>query len=371
MSSSPDSRGSRSTNAFDEKLTAWKSTKTDKCKSTRALTNTADSDQHQRTIVHDDHQFVIQDTFKENEIATLNGKAEENFLSEPRELIHQASSTVATEPDEDLPELRTTIQKPSPQGFPVDEGFAGMAINLADGDSTFPIKNDMFEGGLKILLRDNPYCTYDFNGDKDVIWELQMQGKFRRIPKGPIYLALEIPQREKLNVTLAMRAILKASMQLMRAMGIKDVHTSYGGEGGDDLPHMASPAFHSFDRVVITKEGEKPPTLGTFLPKMPSDIQRRKNFFKTNHVIDTSCTYTFSIKNRRFNPMVWKVVKVPIVKSFNVSKYTDDLRLSMYEVLQENNKPIDDTKGSVSSMAKKRHTKKNTFMWIQMSRGSV
>ena len=104
------------------------------------------------------------------------------------------------------------------------------------------------------------------------------------------------------------------------------------------------------------------------MPKTASDIQRRKNFFKSDQRIDLGSTYTFSMKNRRFDPINWKVVGVPIVKQFTVSRYTEAVRLSVYEVLEESGKPVEDPKGKVTAMAKKKHTKRNTFLWIKLGR---
>jgi hypothetical protein len=53
------------------------------------------------------------------------------------------------------------------------EGFDGTSIDLAK--SPFPINNDLFEGQIIFLLRDLPGNTYDFDGDKSVLWEIQMQ----------------------------------------------------------------------------------------------------------------------------------------------------------------------------------------------------
>ena len=131
---------------------------------------------------------------------------------------------------------------------------------------------------------------------------------------------------------------------------------------------MGAPAFHSFDRVVITPPGQTPPQLGAHLPKTSSDTQRRKNFFKSNLKVDLDSTYTFSMKNRRFDPLGWRVVSVPIVKQFTVSRYTEAIRLTVYEVLEENGKPVQDPQGKVTTMAKKKHTKRNSLLWIKMSR---
>lgn len=261
-------------------------------------------------------------------------------------------------------ELETTIQTPSSDGTAVPEGFTGTPIDLTK--SPFPINNDLFEGFVHIMMRDLPGNSYTFDGDKDVLWEIQIQGKFKRQIKGPIYLAMELPQHEKYKVNPAMKLVLRACLQLMKTMGHKDVHHSFGSHG--ELPHMGAPAFHSFDRVVVTPPGETPPALGTHLQKRDSDIQRRKNFFKLKQKIEVGSTYTFSMKNRRFNPLQWKVIGVPILKQFTVSRFTDAVRLAVYEVLEEGGQPVEDPKGSVNTMAKKRHTKRNTFIWIHMAR---
>ena len=177
---------------------------------------------------------------------------------------------------------------------------------------------------------------------------------------------MELPQIEKYRVNAPIRLVIRACLQLMKTMGHKDVHMSFGGNG--EVPHIGAPAFHSFDRVVVTPAGETPPQLGTHMEKKKSDIERRKKFFKTNMKIEVGATYTFSMKNRRFNPLLWKVVGVPIARQFTVSRFTEAVRLAVYEVLEENGKPVDDPQGKVTAMAKKKHTKRNTFIWIRMSR---
>ena len=133
---------------------------------------------------------------------------------------------------------------------------------------------------------------------------------------------------------------------------------------------MGAPAFHSFDRVVVTPKGQTPPRLGEHLPKTDYDMQRRKNFFKLNDKINLDSTYTFSMKNRRFDPLKWMVVGVPIVRKFTISRYTESVRLAVYEVEEENGVPVPDPQGKITAMAKERHTKRNTFLWIKMSRKS-
>jgi len=261
-------------------------------------------------------------------------------------------------------QLETTIQKPSPQGLRVEEGFEGISVDLEK--SPFPVKNDFFDGSVHIMLRDLPGNIYDFNGVNEVMWEIQIQGKFQRQLEGPIYFAVELPQHEKYKVTAPIKLVMKGSLALMRAMGHRETHVSFGG--GDELPHIAGPAFHSFDRVVVTPDGETPPPLGKHLLQKGSDVSRKKAFSRTGLELDLNATYTFSVKNRRFDPLNWKVIGVPVVKSFDVARFTEAVRFAVYEVLEESGKPVEDPEGNLTTLVKKKHTKRNTFIWIQMSR---
>lgn len=70
-------------------------------------------------------------------------------------------------------ELETTIQTHSPEGTRIEEGFEGTNVDLKK--SPYVVKNDLFDGLLHVMIRDLPGNTYDFDGDKDVLWEVQMQ----------------------------------------------------------------------------------------------------------------------------------------------------------------------------------------------------
>jgi len=75
---------------------------------------------------------------------------------------------------EPLPQLHTTVLTPT-YDLPPVEGFEGTEVTLEQLNDAIPISNEMFEGALKFMIRDNPFCMYDFNGDKDVLWEIQIQ----------------------------------------------------------------------------------------------------------------------------------------------------------------------------------------------------
>ena len=70
-------------------------------------------------------------------------------------------------------ELVTQLQTPSPEGGEVKETFDGTNIDLTQ--SPFPVNNELFEGLIHIMMRDLPGNTYTFDGEKEVLWEIQIQ----------------------------------------------------------------------------------------------------------------------------------------------------------------------------------------------------
>jgi len=232
-------------------------------------------------------------------------------------------------------------------------------------ESTWPIDNDFFKGNLCILIRDHPNCNYNFDNETDVHFELQFQGKFLRKPKGPIYLAVELPQTTEYKVSWPLKAFLSASLAFIKSWGYNSIHMSYGGGRGGDTPHISTPAFQAFDRVVITPDGCQAPPLGYAIPENYADTRRRKNV-EFNHKIDTSCTYTMSFNHTFVNVAEWRVYGIPVVKSFDFA-FTRDLRVVIYEVEEDAGV---DTDGDVQAVAiTKIHRKREVAMWIHFQKG--
>eukprot|EP00560_Eucampia_antarctica_P004684 CAMPEP_0197836682 /NCGR_PEP_ID=MMETSP1437-20131217/29713_1 /TAXON_ID=49252 ORGANISM="Eucampia antarctica, Strain CCMP1452" /NCGR_SAMPLE_ID=MMETSP1437 /ASSEMBLY_ACC=CAM_ASM_001096 /LENGTH=337 /DNA_ID=CAMNT_0043443055 /DNA_START=135 /DNA_END=1148 /DNA_ORIENTATION=- len=239
--------------------------------------------------------------------------------------------------------------------------------NTLGPNMTWPIQNNLFEGNICLLLRDHPRCDYNFDGEDDIFFEVQIQGKFKRQPQGPLYLSLEFPQVEKYKVSWPIKTALNALVSFIKSWGYKYLHLSYGGNG--ETPHLSTPAFQALDRLVITEEGQQPPPLGHPIPESYDETIIRKKF-QFQHLIDTSFTYTMSFNNSFVNPVDWKVYGVPFVKSVDLS-FTDTLRLCIHEVVEENEQPLQSlTQGNIQSMAQGRHTKRNIAMWIQLHKKS-
>jgi hypothetical protein len=89
-----------------------------------------------------------------------------------------SSSTIKTYLSEEgqvptFGELVTQLQTPSSDGGAVPESFDGTNVDLSK--SPFPVNNDLFEGLIHILMRDLPGNKYTFDGEKEVLWEIQIQ----------------------------------------------------------------------------------------------------------------------------------------------------------------------------------------------------
>mmetsp|Transcript_20446 Transcript_20446/g.59228 ORF Transcript_20446/g.59228 Transcript_20446/m.59228 type:complete len:160 (+) Transcript_20446:212-691(+) len=48
-------------------------------------------------------------------------------------------------------------------------------VDLENDQRDYPISNELFEGKMRLLLREDPKNEYDFRGDQNVHWELQIQ----------------------------------------------------------------------------------------------------------------------------------------------------------------------------------------------------
>ena len=230
----------------------------------------------------------------------------------------------------------------------------------------YPIQNSLFHGHLCILIRDHPNCQYNFDNETNVYFELQFQGKFKRKLKGPLYMAMELPQTAEYKISWPLRTILNAAVRFIKSWGYEFIHISYGGGKGGDTPHLSSPAFQAFDRLVITQEGGEPPLLGYAIQEKYEDAVRRKNF-EFDHRIDTSCTYTMTFNHTFANVAEWRVHGIPIVKSIDLG-FTNDLRLVVYEIDEgdENDNGVD---GHVQAIAKSAiHRKKDIAWWVHFQR---
>merc|ERR1712156_17371 len=88
-------------------------------------------------------------------------------------------------------------------------------------------------------------------------------------------------------------------------------------QGKYEDPHFAFPIETSFDRIAITKAGDKPPTLGEDVYEDPISMKERKNGKRID--FNTEDTYTICIWSAYLDYVQWKAMNLPAVPSFSLT----------------------------------------------------
>jgi len=200
-----------------------------------------------------------------------------------------------------------------------------------------PFDTDIFGGISQIVVRTAPidqhYSNF-FEGRKR-LFEVQVQGKFKRMPVGEMYVGAEIS--EKMELGLITRSISLAALKLCSTMA-NDLHSSLGETKKGKLhqrPHAVAPLFTTFDKVIVTPAGETPPPLGV---PFTEDLEYRKLRLKYRYIndanLDLTSTYSFSVNTSNLNLINWTLVGIPMVRPMDLRTFiaSGSIRLVGYEI---------------------------------------
>lgn len=226
-----------------------------------------------------------------------------------------------------------------------------------EANSTHPIpfETSLFTGELLLLVRANDkgnnisYANDNygpiFEGKRRTI-EFQIQGRFQRAPIGSLYMGIEITQPMKLGLVtkglcrMLLNFMQRFSKDLHYSFGEGDFSTSIDGNNGTEYPHIVFP-LKDLDRLVITKEGEAPPRLGTVIEETEESIAKRTSMrADALHVWNSTDTYTMSFNTMYVDLPTWRIVNVPIMKDMDLRSFWGDslVRLVGYEYIDESRK---------------------------------
>lgn len=147
-----------------------------------------------------------------------------------------------------------------------------------------------------------------------------MQGKFKRDPLGEIYVGAE--STTKMELGLLTRSISVAAMKLCSTM-VADMHYSFGDSVDNpnyQLPHVVGPIFPTFDKVIITPEGQTPPPIGMPFTEDPEHRKMRgsKMRYIKDLTLDLGTTYSFSVNTSNLNLLDWTLVGIPYIKPIDL-----------------------------------------------------
>ncbi|POM80081.1 Hypothetical protein PHPALM_2126, partial [Phytophthora palmivora] len=219
-----------------------------------------------------------------------------------------------------------------------DVGSVEMQQEAMEMNSRTPIafETELFQGQALFLVRTQPedehYASL-FAGKRRMFW-IQVQGRFKETPQGPVYLGGELPARIAPGVFT--RSVALVIMGLIRRL-VGHVSFSFGStENAEELPAVAFPLYQSVDQFVETPEGEIPPVLGTgdFGESEAQRIKRRHTPLGEEQYV-LGRTYTFDFHTMYVDLTKWETANLPGgLNAMDLASFFDSLplRLVAYQV---------------------------------------
>ena len=193
-------------------------------------------------------------------------------------------------------------------------------MNLKTGERVIvgepsKIENEHFSGDFLLLCRTSDADTKvepEITGGSDVNdirsnyfrqkqrrFELQFQLKFKKAPPSRLYFGCQLEDPVKLGIV--QKCFVGATLNFIEKKNNggfvfnvpgKEPKPNEYKNGNYEKPHLTFAIEKAFDRIVETKEGDTPPTLGTDIYEDPELKKRRE---KTEYSYNTTSTYTFAL----------------------------------------------------------------------------
>jgi hypothetical protein len=159
------------------------------------------------------------------------------------------------------------------------------------------------------------------------------------IPEGPLFLGCELEHSIKIGaLTKGLVGILLAMVRRINP----GFHYAWGAavaqdvmdQGAHEKTHLSFPVEASMDRIVITKPGQEPPTLGQELMESNESVKRRRKTGAGAVDWNLEDTYTMCLWSAYCDWIKWKSLNVPGVSPFLLSRVTgtQPIYLSVYEI---------------------------------------
>lgn len=94
------------------------------------------------------------------------------------------------------------------------------------------------------------------------------------------------------------------------------------------MAHIVVPAYRFFERLIVTKPGETPPTMGEPFNEPPESVKARKSSNAVGEW-DTVNTYSMSFYSMYIDLPTWSVVRIPMSNDMPLSTFWGKSALSI------------------------------------------
>jgi hypothetical protein len=223
---------------------------------------------------------------------------------------------------------------------------------VANDPDGHPFETDLFAGRLLLVMRPeqpalDPYWNDRMFATKKRRILVQVQGKFKKNPRGTVYAGAEVS--DPMQLGLLARGLSNVLLRIVEGFN-PGVHSSFGmrrrnnsnkKNGNDDdeqdeeKAHIVVPAYSFFERFVATPPGQNPPMLGSELEESKESLARRRNpTAALAYRFNTTDTYTFAFYSMYVDLPRWQLVNLPIPRgdvSLKTFWHDSHLRICMYE----------------------------------------
>lgn len=200
-------------------------------------------------------------------------------------------------------------------------------------------ESDLVDGKVLLALRvagyEDPYYASMFEGKKRTI-QVQFQLRFKRKPRGVLYLGGELPRKMQLGLmTKGLCNVVIALVNKISSHG----HASFGkisdNESETELPHIVFPLWSGATKLMLTKAGSgSPPDLGKEIEEAPEAKKRRKKAgFNAPGDIDEGDVLTFSMHTMYLDLVQWKMTNLGAIKDRDLGIFWGNmpLTIALYE----------------------------------------
>lgn len=175
-----------------------------------------------------------------------------------------------------------------------------------------PFKTDIFEGCAMLVVNASTDPSIVVDTTK-LTFEVQVQGKFLRKPRGMMFIGAEISK--KMELGMITRSLCRSIMQFARSK-LPSLHHSFGDDNNVEWPHITGPLWSMSDLMVVTKPGETPPPLGRgALPESAESRRMRRKDPDFTIDVNLDCTYSFSTNTCNLDIVNWEVCNIPLLST--------------------------------------------------------